>query len=339
MAAHDRKFEALDGLRGVAALLVFGFHVQDQVGQRVIPHGDLSVDLFFILSGFVVAHAYGGRLRAGWGVRSFMAARLRRLYPLYILGLALGLGVVVLLHGWSPRLIMLSSIGAFFVPMFLTDPWLYPLNIASWSLACEFAINAAYGLIAPNLTGRRLGFAVAAGAAALAIAVPYHGSSNAGAEGKDILIGYARVLFGFPTGVLLYRLYRRGRLQWLAGAPPGLLVAAFVALALLPRLSPWLDLLTILAVLPALIAAGAQAAEPTGLERRSYAVLAAISYPLYVTHQPVLAAISGLIKTSVPSSGLVACCISAGLLIAVAAELLFDRPLRQRRKALAAAST
>jgi len=84
------RFEALDGLRGVAALSVVAAHVYFLFGYA-FPSIDLAVDFFFALSGFVLAHAYGERLRGGMGAGRFMLLRLIRLYPLYILGTTIGL--------------------------------------------------------------------------------------------------------------------------------------------------------------------------------------------------------------------------------------------------------
>src|SRR6201992_2537099 len=86
-------YEILDGLRGVAALLVVIFHVfETYSGDRfhqVINHGYLAVDFFFVLSGFVVAYAYDDR----WGKMSqwdFYKRRLVRLQPMVVMGSLIG---------------------------------------------------------------------------------------------------------------------------------------------------------------------------------------------------------------------------------------------------------
>jgi peptidoglycan/LPS O-acetylase OafA/YrhL len=80
------RFEAMDLLRGIAALLVMEWHFP------FLGHGDphfgrayLSVDLFFILSGFVIAQAYHGWLTDGGTPGRFLRVRLIRLYPLYLM--------------------------------------------------------------------------------------------------------------------------------------------------------------------------------------------------------------------------------------------------------------
>src|ERR1700710_2350874 len=87
-------YEILDGLRGVASLLVVAFHVFETFNggsrfKQIINHGYLAVDFFFLLSGFVVAYAYDDR----WGKMSqweFYKRRLIRLQPMVIMGSIIG---------------------------------------------------------------------------------------------------------------------------------------------------------------------------------------------------------------------------------------------------------
>ena len=84
----------LDGLRGVAAILVVIYHLLealfiDDLAHHPIKHGYLAVDFFFLLSGFVVGYAYDDR----WGrmtIGQFFKIRLVRLHPLVILGVIIG---------------------------------------------------------------------------------------------------------------------------------------------------------------------------------------------------------------------------------------------------------
>ena len=61
--APKEHYVILDGLRGVAALMVLVFHVFDACTSNIIPHGYLAVDMFFVLSGFVIGYSYDDR----WG--------------------------------------------------------------------------------------------------------------------------------------------------------------------------------------------------------------------------------------------------------------------------------
>src|ERR1700712_1409072 len=101
MVAHDgrrgsdmglRRYHTLDALRGLAAIAVVGFHIsQVKLEPVLVPYGYLAVDFFFVLSGAVVAHAYEKQLRAGLSWQAFFVKRVIRLYPLALLGTALGL--------------------------------------------------------------------------------------------------------------------------------------------------------------------------------------------------------------------------------------------------------
>src|SRR5215210_2241655 len=83
-------YHSLNGLRGLAALIVVLFHAAALIGTQLAPGGYLAVDLFFILSGFVIAHAYDHRFAEGLGPLAFIRYRIIRFYPLYLLGLAIG---------------------------------------------------------------------------------------------------------------------------------------------------------------------------------------------------------------------------------------------------------
>ena len=82
------RYEILDGLRGVAALIVVAFHLFETYSQgpayQILNHGYLAVDFFFLLSGFVIAYAYDDRKTMGFG--TFAKRRLIRLHPMVIAG-------------------------------------------------------------------------------------------------------------------------------------------------------------------------------------------------------------------------------------------------------------
>ena len=87
-------YALLDGLRGVAALIVIGYHVFEAfaaspVEQRV-NHGFLAVDFFFILSGFVIGYAYDDRWGTRLTLKDFFRRRLIRLHPMVVPACVLG---------------------------------------------------------------------------------------------------------------------------------------------------------------------------------------------------------------------------------------------------------
>src|SRR5215467_2969310 len=79
-----QKLSSLEALRGLAALVVLGSHSLS--GNLRPQSGYLAVDLFFVLSGFVIAHAYRDRIERGLTIGAFIKLRLIRLYPLYLAG-------------------------------------------------------------------------------------------------------------------------------------------------------------------------------------------------------------------------------------------------------------
>ena len=174
-------YEILDGLRGVAALLVVCYHIFEGYafagGEAVIKginHGYLAVDFFFILSGFVISYAYDGR----WArqdnpltVKGFFLRRLVRLHPMVILGAVIGT-VTFLIQGsvqWDGTHIATSAVMlALLAAMFLIpavpgghyevrgNGEMYPLNGPSWSLFFEYIGNIMYALFLRRLPTRWL---------------------------------------------------------------------------------------------------------------------------------------------------------------------------------------
>jgi peptidoglycan/LPS O-acetylase OafA/YrhL len=99
MKAH---FHVLDGFRGIAAIAVVVAHGWVLLGYKVAVHGYLAVDLFFLLSGFVIAQAYEQRLRNGMTLADFCRRRWLRLYPMIALGAVLGAGVTLATRPVTP---------------------------------------------------------------------------------------------------------------------------------------------------------------------------------------------------------------------------------------------
>jgi peptidoglycan/LPS O-acetylase OafA/YrhL len=94
LAESKPHYEILDGLRGIAAVIVVFFHIFEihsdgDHAKQIINHGYMAVDFFFILSGFVIGYAYDDR----WGTMSlkdFFKRRLIRLQPMIIAGSIIG---------------------------------------------------------------------------------------------------------------------------------------------------------------------------------------------------------------------------------------------------------
>lgn len=295
------RFTALDGVRGVAAVAVVLFHFSQLEASPWLRRGWLAVDVFFCLSGFVIAHSYQHKIERGLGFVAFARARLSRLYPLYLLALFLGaltfLGTLEHHRDVSAGEIATAvALGALALP-YMNDivvadgegritGALFPLNDPAWSLFFELFVNVLFFVVL-LLRWRRISVLVAAGALCYLFVARWHGL-NAGWDTDTFIVGFPRVVYAFFAGVLIYRLRDRA---FTAPTTWGLLaMLAMVASFLLPA-SPWISVACVLLVGPLVI--WVNAAVSPGPRLASWgAFLGGISYPLYITHVPVYRALS-----------------------------------------------
>jgi peptidoglycan/LPS O-acetylase OafA/YrhL len=268
--SSKNHFEALDGLRGVAAIAVLLKHSF----EGLFPNGRLAVDLFFLLSGFVIAYSSDDQLQRGMPLSQFLIRRLIRLYPMILLGALLGIAVEMLRYSTDasyPFSLWQMTIYSFGTPLLL----FFEFNLPLWSLFFELVANAFYGLLAKRLTTTILALVVVSGLIII-------GMSGAL---KVLLLGWPRVAAGFFGGVLLYKYWKRGSLPQLNG---NLIVLSVILVALFicpVEICGWL-FLPAFAVMATIIMFGV-GAKPNGLDKYC-ALLGQISYPLYALHWPSL---------------------------------------------------
>ncbi len=326
--APKSHFMALDGLRGVAAFAVLALHLPPL--DRLVPHAYLAVDLFFIMSGFVVAHAYERRLLDGWSVGAFIRTRIVRLWPLYLLGTAIGAAVFASvatgLDGFAALAVLIAA-AVLMIPLPLgADVQIFNLNRPAWSLFFEMVANILYAIFARRLSDRILTMLVALGAIAVATTFLSADSGSLGHHGASMAGGAARILFAFPLGVLLHRMWAAGRLtlRWPAAVAFGL----FVAVMLLPDVAGWnglIDAAAVLLVLP-LVTVAAITARLSPRASRAAAVLALMSYPLYILHGPIVMGFGQMLGERPLASGLGG---TVSLVAAFVAARWFDGPARR----------
>ncbi|QGZ39716.1 peptidoglycan/LPS O-acetylase OafA/YrhL [Pseudoduganella flava] len=291
------RFAYLDGMRGIAAMFILVRHWHGLLGLDFY-FSHLAVDLFFILSGFVIAHGYDARLRdASLPPHSFMLLRLVRIYPVFTLSVivsvasrlagALSKGNV----GHVPDVLVAGAASLFLIPVPLPDsPSLFPLNVCYWSLLLELIVNAGYAAFHPMLRTRVLAAIVGTCALVLVALGTAEGTIGFGFSYSlfSVGVGFVRAVFGIALGVLLYR----ERARWLAlarqvPAPVGIgLVVAVLAMPHVPGYGHVEELVAVFVVLPMAVAIAATA-EPSGWRLRLMCALGAASYPLYLLHVPI----------------------------------------------------
>lgn len=316
-AFSDTKphYELLDGLRGVAALLVVWYHVFEGyafAGGTLIEginHGYLAVDFFFILSGFVIGYAYDDRWGKSLTLKNFFKRRLIRLHPMVVMGAVLG-AVTFMLQGsvqWdgthvATSLVMLALLCAmFFIPAVPGAAYevrgngeMFPLNGPSWSLFFEYIGNLLYALVLRRLSTRVLtGVVVALGVSLAAFATfDVSGYGNIGVgwtlDTVNFVGGLLRMLFPFSMGLLLSRRFKPVRVRgafWICT----LILLVLFHIPYLPGneaicLNGVFETLCIVVAFPLLIVLGASGATTDAFSTRVCKFLGDISYPLYITH-------------------------------------------------------
>lgn len=304
---QTNRFHTLDALRGIAAIAVMLYHAGADA-PLVVARGYLAADLFFGLSGFVLAHAYEGRLAAGMGTAQFMNARLRRIYPLFWLGAFTG---YLLWPGSALTLLMIPTPSA--------GGMLFSNNVPLWSLLFELIVNLGWALVAVRLSLARLCLLLGAFAALFLPAVIAAGHADLGAFWSSAPAGLARTCFSFTIGVILFRLFeRKGSLR--RPSPRGWLLLPLLIAVLIPRTAfqALADIATLCLALPLIVWLGArwEVTRPALADR-----IGGISFPLYCLHAPIVALGRG-------SPATVSLICAALIAVSLLLDACYDRPIQ-----------
>lgn len=306
-------YAILDGLRGVAAIIVVMFHIFETFtngdhSKQIINHGYLAVDFFFVLSGFVIGYAYDDR----WGkmsIGSFFKRRLIRLHPMIIIGMLFGAVTYYFqASGFFPaivetpvwKLLLVTIIGLTLIPVGTSldiRGWqeMHPLNGPAWSLFFEYVANVLYALFIRKFSNKLLSLMVfIAGLALIHLAVTSpHGDVIGGwsLEPQQFRIGITRLLYPFFAGLLLSRLVQPGKIK------NAFLWSSMLLIILLsmPRVGGdrlWLngiyDSLTIIFIFPLIVFIGASGNVTGKVTAKINRFLGDISYPIYIIHYPFI---------------------------------------------------
>lgn len=234
--ASKPRYEILDGLRGVAALLVIIFHLLETYSRgpayQIINHGYLAVDFFFVLSGFVIGYAYDDR----WdrmSLTGFFKRRLVRLHPMVMAGTITGacLFFFSACNVWPAitetplwNFLLCTVLGLLMIPCWPRIDirgWneTNPLNGPNWSLTYEYIGNILYALIFRKLPIAILALlCVCSAVLTLNLTLgwnlfgifdgepQYNVIGGWSLEGSQIFIGVTRLLYPFLCGLLISRI-------------------------------------------------------------------------------------------------------------------------------------
>lgn len=318
-------YNLLDGLRGVAALLVVWYHVHEGFafagGGMItgINHGYLAVDFFFMLSGFVISYAYDDRWAKGFSLKDFFKRRIIRLHPMVVIGTIIG-AVTFILQGsvqWDGTHIATSAVMiALLCAMFMIPATpgcryevrgngeMFPLNGPSWSLFFEYLGNVLYALIIRRIPKMALTWLVVVlGILHVCFAVlniSGYGSIGVGwtIDKVNFMGGMLRMLFPFTAGMLVARNFRAINIRgafWICSA----ILLALFCVPYLPQtlkvnenlsltLNGAFESFCIVIVFPLLVWLGASGSTSHTVSDRICNFLGDISYPLYIIHYPFM---------------------------------------------------
>ncbi len=360
-------YALLDGLRGVAALLVVWYHVfegyQFGSGAAIIKemnHGYLAVDFFFILSGFVIGYAYDDRWGKTLSMGNFFKRRLIRLHPMVVMGAVIGL-IMFLMQGavtWDGTHATTSAMMIALLCAMLMIPAvpgcsyeirgngeMFPLNGPAWSLFFEYIGNILYALFIHRLSTKMLGVLAAVLSLALAwftLTDPAgYGMFGIGwtLDGLNFVGGLIRMACPFTIGMFLSRIFK-----------PVAVKGAFWICALVLLLLfhvPYIEgsdpccingifeAVCIILIFPVLVLLGASGTTTDGFSTRVCTFLGDISFPLYIVHYPFMYYFyAWLIDKKLFTLGetwpeaLITCAVS--ILVAWACLKFYDIPIRKK---------
>jgi peptidoglycan/LPS O-acetylase OafA/YrhL len=270
--------------------------------QPLIRHAWMFVDFFFVLSGFVIAFAYGDRLGTSSAARSFIIRRFGRLWPLHATMLA-ALVALELVHLVVQRVHPLPgdpqafsggrSVFAIVTNLFLLQDFglhdVLTWNTPSWSISAEFftyIVFAAVCLAAPS-RWIRIVLSVLLGviAATVLLRVSDYGMR------ETFHWGFIRCVFGFFAGVITYEVWRSGITARLGGSIAEIAaVAAVIAFVAYPDGDPRLEYLSVpLFALTVLVFAAERGLVSQAMQSRPAAAIGRWSYSIYMVHIFVIA--------------------------------------------------
>jgi peptidoglycan/LPS O-acetylase OafA/YrhL len=283
-----KHFLELDALRGVAAVAVVVLHFSTDVqGKPLVIRAGLAVDFFFLLSGFVVNHAYEARLCSGtMTTLEFIRVRLIRLMPLVVIAAIVSAVYYLVVEQVAVKSLLWALLGAITtIPIPVgtipnTAHW--PLNPPEWSLFFELIASFVFVVALTGRSTRTLALFATFSFGFLLLSVYLDGTAFT----LRLWCCLARVLFFFTTGMIVNRLFALQRLPELR--LPFVVAASILIVSFTFTWGGWIsEIITAAVIFPLIIASAAHSQSGT---RASQAAkfLGDVSYPLYIMHWPAL---------------------------------------------------
>lgn len=312
-------YELLDGLRGIAALLVIWYHIFEGYAFagggliETVNHGYLAVDFFFMLSGFVISYAYDDRWNKTMSLKDFFKRRLIRLHPMVIMGAVIGVIFYYLQGGvkWDGTevpfsLVMLSLLmGILFIPAIPGASYdvrgngeMFSLNGPSWSLFFEYIGNILYALFIRRFSTKVLAIwtiLLGLGLGYFAVCdVAGYGCIGVGwtLDKANFIGGLLRMSFPFSLGMLLARNFKpipiKGAFWICAIALVILFHIPYIASKGPISYNGIFEMLCITVVFPILIWVGASGKTTDNASTQVCKFLGDVSFPVYIIHYPLM---------------------------------------------------
>jgi peptidoglycan/LPS O-acetylase OafA/YrhL len=303
----DRIF-AIDGLRGLAAIAVVFIHWQPAFGLGSWPNtwGQLPVELFFIISGYIISRQYGHFILNGnISHRIFLINRISRLWPIHTFSLFLILGLELYFYAYLGKWHIINpedTVSAFLANLFLIQS-ITPFegatwNKPGWSVLTELAVNAIWVLSLITLVWKpRIAIILVLGCASLLVTISHTTNIPPG----DTFLGFSfytltRGVLGFSLGYLIY--YSGMKLKFPNLTAIITIIFFIIGLIYYEFTSIYyFDFLCILIIFPLLILL---AIDPNNflsnfLENPLLLFLGTISYSVYLLHTPIKVLIESLL--------------------------------------------
>ncbi|CAN5178528.1 hypothetical protein BH10PSE10_BH10PSE10_05600 [soil metagenome] len=276
----------------VAYHAVVALHLRGALTVKADP----AVDLFFCISGFVLAYAHDNDIVEGkLNAVKFLTARWLRFFPVLLLGACLGFAAIQFDPALTPlrdagNLLPLSSImlilSLFLIPVLFKSHVLF-VNGVYWSLCVELIVNFFYALQGNHLKQKYVYAIWLTSALMLVGFCVWYGTIHFPDDPLGAFGCLIRGVASFFAGVVVFRIWRSG-----IRAPnvnPWILIGAICIPLLFPYSAPWfkapLDGLFILIVFPIVVWC---AASSTEIESSFFSFIGEASFPLYAIHVPVL---------------------------------------------------